>query len=293
MSTLACPELDKWIDVYTQLADDNHSLNLLDIEKQLESCLAQERLDEGNPYPETSNVQITIIPNQTVWGPSSISGGENFKVWDESDDSEKVVDDNTFYIYVKRDPCPYLEKARHLLHTQQVQERQFRDDAVAFDALPDHSEALVQAQIQTQRQGQPLSSPQIFKGATFIPGGASGLEQYLKLLYSTSSPTSWFVYGSIKCKYCKQAMDILGELATFVELYEYDEQGNVVREKIVQLDPAHARLVESQNEIARLEREISELRRTEGVPIMYNGTSRFPNNFVALKQTVDNEYRNS
>ena len=80
---------------------------------------------------------------------------------------------HNFYIYIKRDPCPYLEKARKLLQGKPVVERPFTDTDT--NSLPEHKLAF-------QKLIPPISSPQIFHGLRFIPGGADGLEQYFAKL---------------------------------------------------------------------------------------------------------------
>jgi len=168
----SCPELDQLIQTYYELGTPNHAVQLDQLEQKLETCLAEERTTRKDPYPERPNavLQTSDTSVYQIQGGDHVPYEPNYEEVDYTPSSSPNPE--TFYIYVKRDPCPYLEKARHLLHSFLVEERPFTDDQVGMHALPDHAAIL-------ESEPQPLSSPQIFHGARYIPGGAEGLEQYL------------------------------------------------------------------------------------------------------------------
>lgn len=277
----ACPALDDLVNVYFDLANPDSAIDLSQVEAQLEQCLAQERQDQQDPYPSAPKnvLQTTGLPVES------------------STRSSVDTKSETYYIYIKRPICPYLDRARQLLEHKTTEERPFADDDFSR-VMPEHAATL-------KAQSQPLSSPQIFHGGTFIPDGSSGLEQYLtpksqspvtskpqppafKYTYqppkhhspaaSKSKPQVWFVYGSERCGYCRQAMDILGDKAVFVELYTYTP--TLKAKQFNQLDPKHAQLVGSNR--SGLVKEIVSLRDTQGVPIIYYKDRRVPNDFDRL-----------
>jgi len=297
MSDLTCPKLDQWIHTYYELSKPNHTLILETIERDLEKCLEQERLNCGDPYPTSTDVSIELrdicVYNQKHTLPR-IEGGDSI-------DQLLTVDPQTYYIYVKRDPCPYLSNTRKLLQNDKSVELRFTDDDVVGEAMLDHRQTL----LDKARHG-PLSSPQIFYGATFIPDGSEGLARYLasrseKEVVEESEiepkmPTvlplargkpelqpsvDWFIYGTMKCKYCQKAVELFGQRAHFVNIYGEDDSKRPVPIPIV-LDPMHKQLVGADSH--RIVSEIDRVRTTEGVPVIYHGDQRVPNNFEKLAE---------
>lgn len=331
----ACPELDDLIQIYYDLSDPTHSLQLDQVEAKLELCLAQERLDRDDPYPNKIQATLQVSDISVFEGGAPMDPEENYldqfdgfnqrldphyvsdslpvdpqKVELDLDQFEEDLDTvhpmyltkvnpNMYYVYVKTDPCPYLANTRNMLLHIPHEERPFTNDDVGQHALGPHA-----AILQSEAEKGTLSSPQIFHGDQFIPGGSEGLAKYLGIgatkkktppiipfvpptftprPHSSQQSTDWFVYGSYKCGYCRQAMDILGDHATFVELYTY--KPTLQTKPFPHIHPMHAKLVGAAR-AAEIRDEIVKLRDSEGVPIMYHIDQRVPNDFKKLRQLV-------
>jgi glutaredoxin len=332
----SCPKLDDLIQTYYDLGDPAHSIQLDQVEATLEQCLAQERLDRDDPYPTETRVTLQVSNMSVFEGGDHLDADQDYldqfdgfighlephyvsdstpanqgtpysdmDSFDSDLDTVKPIyltktNPNMYYVYVKREPCPYLANTRNMLVHLSHEERPFTDDNVGAHALKSHANIL-----HLEAEKGRLSSPQIFHGDTFIPGGSEGLFKYISkktkvkkvnkvasFVAPTFKPifkptpqnhTTWFIYGSIKCRYCKQAIRILGDHATFIELYTY--KPDVKAKPFPRIHPAHAKLVGPERAI-EIRDEIVNLRDTEGVPIMYHKAEWVPNNFKKLRQRV-------
>ena len=321
----ACPELDDLIQLYHALSDPNHSIPLDSVETKLAHCLAKERLDQGDAYPATSSATLKVRKVSVIEHvDGSFSAGDDLSdsnVFEQhvgycyndmdADNASDVVNEERpgdvythpgkYYVYVKRDPCMYLSKTRDMLSNTPYEERPFDDTDAGKHAPEPHATTL-----RFESSKGPLSSPQIFHGAEFIPGGSAGLAKHLdKQDREIQNPTvplavidpaisattvaapkrgthTWFVYGSLQCKYCKLAMRILGGRAIFVEMYTYNP---VQAKPFPHIHPAHRAIV-GPDRAVEIHDEILRLRSSDGVPIIYHEGEHVANDFSKLEQRL-------
>ena len=136
-------------------------------------------------------------------------------------------------------------------------ERPFTDTDT--NSLPEHKLAF-------QKLIPPISSPQIFHGLRFIPGGADGLEQYFAKLRGADEK-SVHIYGNMLCPACRAAKEAFGDHAHFVSIVK---EGTWEPLDDIQLHPDHKTQLTADEQEAILHA----IRTTETVPVIYRGAEK-------------------
>lgn len=259
--SLPCPLLDGWIEIYERLQQNDGTLNLRQVEQALDLCLKSESLHSRRE---------SHLPR---FASTRLEGGDDWE--EDSFDSDgsgnyEELDEDMYYVYTRNLECPFFKKAIETLD---------KHDETFTVLNPDFAFGIHSADLESH-----TSSPQIFYGPFFIPGGSEGIVRRLESQKTKTIPKEkpkvkqdteskpepepkaplkkWYIYGMETCPACRQAKKVLGSKAHFIEL----------RDPVYLHSDHKAQLSESQQV-----QVLQELKQAKTVPQIYFLEKHVPN----------------